>query len=68
MQKKENYLTVKDVAKLLQLKEVTIRRMVWKKLIPFHKIGRSVRCVGSEIDNHTKVKPDGKEKRSNEKP
>jgi len=61
MQKEDNYLTVKDVAKLLQLKEVTIRRMVWKKLIPFHKIGRSVRFLRSEIEKHTRVKAgDGK--------
>lgn len=57
MTENEKYLTVKQVAELLQLKEVTIRRMVWKNLIPFHKIGRSIRFLWSEIENYTRVKP-----------
>jgi excisionase family DNA binding protein len=45
----ENYLTAKEVAAMVQLSEMTIRRYVMKKQIPFHKIVRAVRFKPSEI-------------------
>jgi excisionase family DNA binding protein len=46
----ENFLTVRDVAGLVNLSELTIRRYVMKKQIPYHKIFRSVRFKPSEIN------------------
>jgi excisionase family DNA binding protein len=46
----ESYLTVKDVALLLQLSVQTIRRYTMNKEIPFHKMNRAVRYKKSEIE------------------
>ena len=46
----ETYLTVKDVALLLQLSVQTIRRYTMNREIPFHKINRAVRYKPSEIE------------------
>jgi excisionase family DNA binding protein len=45
----ETYLTVKEVALLLQLSVPTIRRYTMNKEIPFHKTTRAVRYKKSEI-------------------
>ena len=45
----EKYLTVKQVAEMVQLTEQTIRRYVMLKQIPFHKINRTVRFKAGEI-------------------
>jgi excisionase family DNA binding protein len=45
----EKYMTVKEVAVMVQLSEQTIRRYVMLKQIPFHKIIRAVRFKPSEI-------------------
>ena len=47
----EAYLTVKEVALMLRLSVVTIRRYTMNKEIPFHKIyRRTVRYKKSEIE------------------
>ena len=46
----ETYLTVKDVADLLQLSVPTIRRYTMNKEIPFHKLDRAVRYKKPEIE------------------
>ena len=46
----ETYLTVKDVADLLQLSVQTIRRYTMNKEIPFYKINRIVRYKKPEIE------------------
>jgi excisionase family DNA binding protein len=45
----DKYLTVKEVAVMVQLSEQTIRRYVMRKQIPFHKIIRAVRFKTNEI-------------------
>ena len=45
----DTYLTVKEVALLLQLSVQTIRRYTMNKEIPFHKVNRAVRYKKSEI-------------------
>jgi excisionase family DNA binding protein len=45
----ETYLTVNEVALLLQLSVQTIRRYTMNKVIPFHKVNRAVRYKKSEI-------------------
>ena len=44
------YLTVKEVAALVKLSVITIRRYTAKNEIPFHKINRAVRYKKSEIE------------------
>jgi excisionase family DNA binding protein len=46
----EPYLTVKDVALLLQLSVQTIRCYTMNREIPFHKMNRAVRYKKSEIE------------------
>jgi len=46
----EEYLTVNQVARMIQLSVVTIRRYTAKKEIPFHKINRNVRYKKDEIE------------------
>ena len=45
----EKYITVKEVADMMQLAEQTIRRYVMLGQIPFYKIVRAVRFKPSEI-------------------
>jgi len=45
----DTYLTVNEVALLLQLSVQTIRRYTMNKEIPFHKVNRAVRYKESEI-------------------
>jgi len=45
----DTYLTVNEVALLLQLSVQTIRRYTMNKEIPFHKVNRAVRYKKSEI-------------------
>jgi len=46
----DTYLTVKEVAAIVQLSVPTIRRYTMKNEIPFHKINRAVRFKKSEIE------------------
>jgi excisionase family DNA binding protein len=46
----ETYLTVKEVALMVKLSVITIRRYTARKKIPFHKIFRAVRYKKSEIE------------------
>jgi len=46
----EGYLNIEELAVMLKLSEQTIRRYVFNKTIPFHKIGKAVRFRPSEIE------------------
>ena len=46
----DTYLTVNEVAVMLQLSVQTIRRYTMNKEIPFHKKNRAVRFKKSEIE------------------
>ena len=46
----ETYLKAKEVAALLRLSVVTIRRYTMNKEIPYHKVNRAVRYKKSEIE------------------
>jgi excisionase family DNA binding protein len=65
----ENYLTVKDVALLLQVSVQTIRRYTMNNDIPFHKMNRAVRYKESEIEiwfeNRKTTKPKIKNAKDN---
>jgi len=45
------FLNAKEVAEFLKLSVMTIRRYTMRKLIPFHKINRSVRYDKAEIES-----------------
>jgi excisionase family DNA binding protein len=62
----ETYLTVKDVAVLVQLSIQTIRRYTMNKEIPFHKINRAVRYKKSEIELWVEKREAAKAKGQNE--
>jgi len=46
----EKWVTAKQLAEILQVSEITIRRWVKDNKIKFHKIGRTVRFKLSELD------------------
>jgi excisionase family DNA binding protein len=46
----ETYLTVEELAAYLKLAEQTIRRWVFNREIPFHKIKSAVRFRVSEVE------------------
>ena len=56
----EKYMTVKEVAAMVQLTEQTIRRYVMLRQIPFHKIIRAVRFKPCEIQKWVEEKKTGK--------
>ncbi|MDR0473842.1 MAG: helix-turn-helix domain-containing protein [Treponema sp.] len=60
----ETYLTVKDVADLLQLSVQTIRRYTMNKEIPFYKINRTVRYKKSEIEDWFEIRKAAKNARN----
>jgi len=46
----ETYLTIEELAKYLNYAEKTIRKWVFNREIPFHKIHKSIRFRLSEIE------------------
>ena len=46
----ETYLTIEELADYLKLAEQTIRRWVFNREIPFHKIRKVIRFRVSEIE------------------
>jgi excisionase family DNA binding protein len=52
------YLTVPDVAELLQVNPQTVRRWIWKGKLPHVKVGGTVRVPRSGLDNMITFKPD----------
>lgn len=44
------YLTVRDVAQLLQVNPQTVRRWIWSGKLPYIKVGQTVRVPKSELD------------------
>jgi excisionase family DNA binding protein len=58
----EQHWSTKELAKRLDVKESTVRSWVFKKQIPFVKIGRLVRFKEKSIQKWL----DGKERRTNE--
>ncbi len=43
------YLTIDDVAGLLQVSPKTVRRMVWRGEIPAFKVGNQWRFIGDQV-------------------
>ena len=65
----EQYMTVKEVAAMVQLAEQTIRRHVMNRQIPFYKIIGAVRFKPCEIEKwveERKAGKTGKKKANNE--
>lgn len=44
-----DYLTVEQVATMLQVSSVTIRRYIWEDKIPYVRLGRNVRIPKDKI-------------------
>jgi len=63
----ETYLTVKEVALLVKLSVVTIRRYTMRNVIPFHKIYRAVRYKKSEIEQWVEKREAMEDKPENNK-
>ena len=55
-------MTVKEVAALVKLSVITIRRYTAKNEIPFHKINRAVRYKKSEIEQWVEKRETTEEK------
>ncbi|MDD3997141.1 MAG: helix-turn-helix domain-containing protein [Sphaerochaetaceae bacterium] len=49
--KNKQFLTVSDVAELLQVAEKTVRKYVWLRTIPYLKIGGHVRFDQEKIES-----------------
>lgn len=45
------FYTVADLAEMLQVQEITIRRMIRRGQIPVHKIGRAFRILRSDVED-----------------
>jgi excisionase family DNA binding protein len=52
----ETYLTVEELAAYFKFSEQTIRRWIFNREIPFHKINNSVRFRLSEIETWVEKK------------
>ena len=52
------YLTVPDVAELLQVNPQTVRRWIWKGKLPYVKVGGTVRIPKSGLDSMMTFKSD----------
>lgn len=52
------YLTVPDVAELLQVNPQTVRRWIWKGKLPHVKVGGTVRIPKSGLDSMITFKPE----------
>ena len=46
----EEYLSTRQIAKVLGLKTITIRRWIEKKLLPAYKIGKELRIKKADFD------------------
>ena len=46
----ETYMTIEELAAYLKMAEKTIRKWVFNRAIPFHKINKAVRFRLSEIE------------------
>lgn len=56
----KEFLTYPQAAKLLQVHEVTLRRLVSKRKIPYMKIGRSVRLNLTDLQSHFRQEVENK--------
>ena len=45
-------LTVEEAAALMKMSSRYVRRLVAERRIPFHKLGRSVRLLASDVRAH----------------
>jgi len=45
------FYTVADLSEMLQVQEITIRRMIKRGQIPVHKIGRAFRFRRSDVED-----------------
>ncbi|MEE0936538.1 MAG: helix-turn-helix domain-containing protein [Bacteroidales bacterium] len=50
----ERFIDAQELAELLSIKKECIYQMVYRRTIPFYKIGRCVRFRWSEIENNMK--------------
>lgn len=48
---KHEYLTIRDVAQLLQVNDQTVRRWIWNGKLAYIKVGQTVRVPKSELDS-----------------
>lgn len=48
------YLTIKEVAELLKVKEITIRRWIVRGWLPALRFGRGFRVKKEDIEKHGK--------------
>lgn len=46
----DSLMTIQDVSRFLKISEGTIRDWIFKRKIPFRKIGRAIRFKQSEIE------------------
>lgn len=46
----ESLLDIKQTAERLGIKPITLRTWITKRLLPYHKIGKLIKFVPSEID------------------
>jgi len=52
----KEFYTVRELAELFCVKPLTIYRMVQRKELPFHKIGRSVRFRRDDIEEYLRTR------------
>ena len=50
----EEYLTVKEIAKLLKVKEITVRRWILRGWLPAIRFGREFRVKKEDLERHGK--------------
>ncbi len=61
LEKMEKYLTTKEVARLLKVKEITVRRWVNREWLPAFRMGREFRIKKIDLEKYGKF--DRKKKR-----
>lgn len=52
MSTKDETLTVEEAADLMKMSARYVRRLVAERRIPFHKLGRCVRLLASDVRAH----------------
>lgn len=52
MSTEDEVLTVEEAAAVMKMSERYVRRLVAERRIPFHKLGRSVRLLASDVRAH----------------
>ncbi|GIL27071.1 excisionase family DNA-binding protein [Actinocatenispora comari] len=55
MKDDERVLTVEEAAAMMAMSTRYVRRLVAERRIPFHKVGRSVRLLASDVWAHVQA-------------